>query len=236
LYFEGGPVAALGDLFRRYNLWRIEALELLAKHGIPNYLFIEGDGVPKLKGGLAYGDPESRQFRELLKNIHNETKKKLGYLRKIKGMMDEKINEIPSSYDKNLLNSIHLVAVSLEPKSVIFLVLDERFEIPIRCAVNNNNGSPAYIKKLYNIAYPLDVPDKKVGYNKSLADNINNGLFRKRQVAKYMRTNRFKKPTLVKKSEDGESLVLKNDIPVQTALIKNLVPLQYQSLYIDKTK
>ncbi len=129
-----------------------------------------------------------------------------------------------------------LITDHLGAKNVIFLVLDRRFEIPVRCAVNNKRGTPAYIKKLYDIAYSWDVPNKKVRYDKSLASDINNALFRKRQVAKFMKTNKFEKPTLVQKSEDGESLVLKNDIEVKIGLIEHDVPLQNQSLYIDKTK
>lgn len=149
-------------------------------------------------------------------------------------MIEEKVSErLPS---RNYLKSIHLLTHSLEPSSVIFLVLDERFEIPIRCTVKNKRGEPAYIKKLYDIAYFVDAPNKKVSYNKILADNINNGLFRKRPIAKYMKTNKLKKPTLVKKSEEDKLLVLKNEVPVKTGLIKHSVPLQHQSLYIDKTK
>ena len=82
----------------------------------------------------------------------------------------------------------------------------------------------------------MNAPNKKVPYNKKLADNINNGLFKKTRIAKYMNTNKLKKPTLVQKSEKDNLLVLKNDILVKTDLIKNAVPSQYQSLYIDKTK
>ena len=78
-------------------------------------------------------------------------------------------------------------------------------------------------------------PKKKVDYDKGVADSINNGIFRKQQVAYYLRTNKLDKPTLVQKSENG-TLVLKNEIPIKTALIKNEVPSQHQSLYIDKTK
>lgn len=136
---------------------------------------------------------------------------------------------------KNQLKSIHLITNSLEPTSVIFLVLDEQFNKPIRCAVKNNKNEETYIKKLYNIAYIVNAPNKKVIYNKSLADSINNGLFRKRPIAKYMRTNKFTKPTLVQKSEDKALLVLKNEILIKTDLIKN-IPSQFQSLYIDKTQ
>ena len=120
-------------------------------------------------------------------------------------------------------------------KNAIFLVLDGLFEMPIRCATKNTNGEPTYIKKLYDIAYDWDVPNKKVDYDRNVADSINNGLFRKRSVEKYMKTNKFKKPTLVQKSENG-TLVLKNDIQVKIGLVKNDVPIQHQSFYIDKTK
>lgn len=133
---------------------------------------------------------------------------------------------------RNCLKSIHLVTTSLEPQDVIFLVLDEQYMIPIRFAVKNKNGHPTYIKKLYDIAYIVNVPGKKVDYDKRVADCINNGLFRREQVKKYMRTNRLEKPTLVQKSKDN-TLVLKNEIPVQTILVKN-IPFQYQSLYICK--
>ena len=137
---------------------------------------------------------------------------------------------------KNSLKSIHLISHSLEPQTVIFLVLDERFEIPIRCAVKNKRGEETYIKKLYNVAYIVNVPGKRVDYNRNLANDINNGLFRRRQIVKYMKTNKLKKPTLIQKSEDGDYLVLKNEIPVKTGLVNHNVPVQYQSLYIDKTK
>lgn len=135
----------------------------------------------------------------------------------------------------NRLQSIHLVTESIVLKNVLFLVLDEHFEMPIRCEIKNNDGKDAYIEKLHNIAYIVDAPKKKVSYNKNLADCINNGLFRKRLIARYMKTNNFKKPTLVQKSKDANILVLKNEIVIKTALI-NSIPLQYQSLYIDKTK
>ncbi|MEK9207207.1 MAG: hypothetical protein AAB922_01915 [Patescibacteria group bacterium] len=133
----------------------------------------------------------------------------------------------------NGLKSIHLVTDSLEPQDAIFLVFDENYKISIRCSVKNRMGQPTYIKKLYDIAYFVNAPGKRVNYNKGLADNINNGLFRKREVNRYMKTNGYKKPTLVQKSKDN-ILVLKNEILVKTTLIKN-IPYQFQSLYIDKT-
>lgn len=136
--------------------------------------------------------------------------------------------------DKKGLKSIHLITESLAVKDVIFLVLDERYENPIRFNVKNYNGEDAYIKKLHDIAYVANAPNKRVDYNKGIADNINNGLFKKKQIKNYMKTNKLEKPTLVQKSEDGGILVLKNEIFVEDILIKN-VPSQYQSLYRDKT-
>jgi hypothetical protein len=137
------------------------------------------------------------------------------------------------------LQSIHLITESIviEKCKTIFLVLDERFEMPIRCAVwNKRTGELTYIAKLYNIAYVANVPGKMVEYDKRLADNINNGLFRKRRVADYMKRNKLKKPTLVKKSETGNYLVQSGEVPIKIGIIKNVVPPQHLSLYIDKTK
>ena len=157
-----------------------------------------------------------------------------------KEIKEKDINENKSdikkelSEEKNVLESIYLITESLEPKSVIFLVFNEIYKMPIRFSVNNCKGNATYIKKLYDIAYICNAPDKKVYYEKYLADNINNALFRKRSIKRYMTTNNFRKPTLVQKSEDKKILVLKNEIQVKTILIKN-IPSQYQYLYKDKT-
>ncbi len=159
-------------------------------------------------------------------------------LRRVQGLIDERLKidsrQKEEILSPNYLKSIHLITKSLEPTDVIFLVLDERFEYPIRSVVWHK-GNPTYVKKLYDIAYFVDVPNKKVNYGKNIANSINNGLFRKRPVAEYMETNKFKKPTLVQKSEN-KTLVLKNEILVETGLIHNKVPKQYQYLYIDKTR
>lgn len=136
---------------------------------------------------------------------------------------------------KKYPKSICLISTSLEPQDAVWLVFEERFEMPKRFAVWNKKGETTAVKKLYDIAYEWDVPNKMINYDERVADNINNGLFKNRWVAKYMKTNKLEKPTLVQKSEKG-TLVLKNEIPVKTGLIKNVVPLQYQSLYTDKTK
>ena len=151
----------------------------------------------------------------------------------ITSLPEVRIRKEEENITKYGLKSIHLVTDSLEPSNAIFLVLDGWFENPIRCTVKNHQGEATFIKKLYDIAYLVNVPGKKVGYDRNLADNVNNGLFKIKRVAEYIRTNKFKKPTLVKKS--GEILVLANEVIVKTELITN-IPAQYQSLYIDKTK
>ena len=132
--------------------------------------------------------------------------------------------------------SIHLVVDSLEPSGAIWLILDEHFETPIRFSARNKKGGASAIKLLHNIAYFINASDKTVSYDRGVAHNINNGLFKNKRVSEYLKMNRLEKPTLVQKSEDGKILVLKNEVPVKTSLIKNIVPEQYKSLYIDKTR
>lgn len=147
----------------------------------------------------------------------------------------EQVDE-PPQVQKNGLGLLHLVAHSLEPKDVIFLVVDGHHDMPIRFAVKNRKETPTAIKKLWDIAYIADAPGKKVEYSKRTADTINNDIFRKARVKKYMKTNGFKKPTIVKKSEDGSSLVLTNEVEVRVGLVKNDVPVQLQRRYYDKTR
>ncbi|HEX8974825.1 MAG TPA: hypothetical protein VF817_05100 [Patescibacteria group bacterium] len=137
--------------------------------------------------------------------------------------------------NKNSLKSIHLVTESLIAQGSIFLVVDEHFEMPIRFEAKNYQGSDTAIKKLHDIAYMVNVPGKMVRYDKNDANNINNGIFKKRALVKYMSTNKITKPTLVEKSKDSNILVLKNEILVKDILI-NAVPTQYQSLYVEKTR
>lgn len=136
---------------------------------------------------------------------------------------------------KGGLRSIHLITEGVAPKDKIFLVFNEEYSMPFRFDIKNYEGGDTYIKKLHNIAYFVDAPGKKVDYDENLAKNINNGLFRRRPIRDYMKTNKFKKPTLVQKKEDGKSLVLKGTIPVETILIKN-IPRQHRFRYTDKTK
>lgn len=168
----------------------------------------------------------NKRFYDIKKYCNDVIKDLIFYLQGLE-------NKQPTE-NKNCLKSIHLITDSLEPKNAIFLVLDERFEMPIRFAVKTKDGNPAYIKKLYDIAYFVNVPNKMVNYAKNIADGINNGLFKKIAITKYMITNKFSKPTLVGKS--NQILVLKNEILVKTGLIKNDVPMQYQSIYTDKIR
>ena len=162
---------------------------------------------------------------------------------KILDFLENYIDQTTPALSQNkYLKSIYLITPSVALSEVIFLVLDEYFDLPIRFATANKKGDPTSIKKLHDIAYsfysadsyPPDGLGKKVDYSKRLADNINNGLFKKRAVKAYMETNKLKKPTLVKMSEDKKILVLTNNTPVKTSTIKK-VPLQFQSLYMDQT-
>ncbi|MDO8557275.1 MAG: hypothetical protein Q7R98_02315 [Candidatus Jorgensenbacteria bacterium] len=144
-------------------------------------------------------------------------------------------SKIGEGREQKRLKSIDLITASFGSLDTIFLVLDGHFEMPIRCAMKNNKGGIASIKKLYDVAYFVDAPDKKVFYDRNLADNINNGLFKIVRVKEYMETNGFKKPTLVKKSNDN-ILVLNNEVVVKTGLIRKNVPTHLQYQYTDKTK
>ncbi len=144
--------------------------------------------------------------------------------------------EFQSTIDKKVtsIKSIHLISESLAPKDKLFLVIDELFQNPVRYPTKDTNGRDTTIKRLYDIAYVVNAPGKEVPYTKNKANAINNGLFKRRKIKEYLRTNDFKSPTVVRKSEDGKRLVLSNIVNVQIILIKD-IPQQYQYLYIDKT-
>jgi hypothetical protein len=181
--------------------------------------------------------PEERRFAEVIFNTQKILKlaEEQESIIAIKKLDIKNLGAFLKTVHSKSLKSIYLIANSVAATGAIFLVLDERFNSPIRRESRNNRGGETFIKKLHNIAYFVDAPDKRVPYKKNLASDINSGLFRIRPVNKYMKTNRFKKPTLVQKSENN-TLVLKNEIMVKTGTIDNDVPLQYQYLYNDKTK
>lgn len=157
-----------------------------------------------------------------------------GNLIKYQNSLSPRINGGHDKQTRTSIQSIHLITESITSDDKVFVVLDEHYEKPFRMRTRNAKGQPTYIKKLHNIAYVANAPGKKVLYTENIARNINNALFRRRDVAKYMATNKLTKPTLVGKSEDGEYLVLKNESLVKTILIQK-VPSQYESLYVDKT-
>jgi hypothetical protein len=143
-----------------------------------------------------------------------------------------KQGEKPPSQNKNYPKSMYLITDRLAVGKTIFLVIDKHFDTPIRCEVKSGGGF-SYMKKLYNIAYVGNAPGTKVVYDPVTADSINNKLFLRPQVAECMKTHGLDKPTLVIKSE--EIMVLKNETPVKTGLINNVVPTEHRSLYTDKT-
>jgi hypothetical protein len=133
------------------------------------------------------------------------------------------------------LKSIHLIGDLIDPYKFISLVLDERYEHPIRFDVKNRKGEETAVKKLYNIADPTDAPGKRVRYDERDADNINSGPFKNKQVKDYMKSkNILKKPQLVAKSHGV--LVLKNIIIVKTMLPTDPLLADYRSLYVDKER
>lgn len=137
--------------------------------------------------------------------------------------------------NENYPQSIYLVTEKLENFNDIFVVVNECYEYPVRFRAKNKKGEETSARKLYNIAYISNVPGKMIPYGKGLANNINNGLFKKKQLSSFFKKNNLKKPTLVVKSErDKKILVLKNETFVKTKLIKDIPP-QFQSIYIDKT-
>lgn len=203
--------------------------------------------IPVIKEFTSTADKQNQEIKngtgeELLSSPYKKQQEPLHIVIDGAKKIEDKLEAIATKNEKTTTikgkkypQSIYLISASLEPQDAIWLVFEERFEMPKRFAVWNKIGEITAVKKLYDIAYEWDVPNKMINYNERVADNINNGLFKNRWVAKYMKTNKLEKPTLVQKSEKG-TLVLKNEIPVKTGLVKNVVPLQYQSLYTDKTK
>ncbi|OHA46891.1 MAG: hypothetical protein A3A80_02950 [Candidatus Terrybacteria bacterium RIFCSPLOWO2_01_FULL_44_24] len=84
----------LEDVFRDYNLWRQKIKDFILNNQINSDLtgfFLEGDSVSPDIGLYEYRIDKGKT-RKLLKNIRNETSKKLGYLRKLKRQESDKIS------------------------------------------------------------------------------------------------------------------------------------------------
>ena len=214
--------------------------KLLTQVSVDDSQYLDPKVFQKIKLMNSLRELSSQGYLTIVASYYSASKSDIiPYITKINVTLDQaerlKTNFISRNIRKGHLKSIQLVTESIASKDKIFMVLDEQYKAPIRFTIKNNNGDDAAIKKLHNLAYLVDAPGKSVGYSKKIADSINNGLFSRKQIKEYMRTNRLKKPTIVQKSEDGKLLVLKNEIPIETILI-NKVPQQYQYLYADKTK
>lgn len=173
-----------------------------------------------------------KQFKEL-ESLRNE------FAEKYKNFITVAINELSKNQEnaglmKNFPKSIHLVSQSIVANDTIFFVINEQWQMPIRFLAKNTSGDDSAIKKLHNIAYIVNAPGKSVAYERRLADNINNGIFRNAQISDYMTANKLDKPTLVRKS-DKNTFVLKNETMVLTFTIQQ-VPPQFRPQYIDKTQ
>lgn len=73
------------DVHHRFVLWRFNIREFVSKYYPKSaQKFFEADSVPDMKGGIEYGDVTSEKSQTLLKNIREETSKKLGLLRQLK--------------------------------------------------------------------------------------------------------------------------------------------------------
>jgi hypothetical protein len=219
-------------------LARLEHLGVIKISTEPSYLFIEHfagfaeaylhQSLQDNNGRILYLTIFQPNFDEIYKEYEQKKDDQKNIVKSSKHINDKRLKSI-WLITKDLISD-----TTLEP-SAIFLVLDELFDMPVRFRTKNKKGNPTHIKKLYDIAYLANVPNKKVDYDKNISDGINNGLFKKKQIKKYIVTNNFKKPTLVQKSEKN-TLVLKNEILVKIGLIRNDVPPQHKRLYIDKTQ
>ena len=181
---------------------------------------------------LFHTDLPIRDKKEIIDNLREAITRIHNYL--LQELSAENITKHEN--DAKHLKSIQLISEKFDPDRNVFLVLDEHYDLPhIRCATFKN-GKPTYIKMLYDLSYSWgNAPNKGVSYDPYLADNINNGLFKRRAIKKYLRTNGISKtPTLVKKSESSNLLVRTGEVIVETKLVKE-IPSHYQQRFIDKT-
>ena len=73
------------DIHHRFVLWRFNIREFVSKYYPKSAQeFFEADSVPDMKGGIEYGNVTSEKSQTLLKNIREETSKKLDLLRQLK--------------------------------------------------------------------------------------------------------------------------------------------------------
>jgi len=190
--------------------------------------------IDELKSALLIAEGKDDTEWTMLKN-EKQVKDCFAEIRIFHSQIIWNLETLLSPKEKKSLKSIYLITDSIVP-NVVFLVVDKHFDMPIRYDLKNKEGKPTAIMLLYNILYPdPNAPNKRVDYSKDVANNINNGLFKREVLKKYMKTNELKKPTLVQKSEKN-ILVLKGEVNIEHHLIKDFVPTQHKLLYIDKTK
>ena len=160
------------------------------------------------------------------------------YPQKMIDLVIEKSKNPIKNFPIGKIESISLVTqkLALNCCHSIFMVLDERYDKPYRFNVKNNKGEETAMAKLYRLSYCriADLPENHLDYDWNIADAINNGLLKNPRIKDYINSNKFKKPTLVKKSKNRKELVLNDEIEVKSELVKHIKE-QYRYLYSDIT-
>ena len=216
-----------------FVLYKKDELLKKAEEGNPflNFnVFALFDEMNQIEKSYRQPFEERKLFYNFIKEHYNL------YLSRLHNFLLKELNKKQQACNvenRETLNSMYLITERLTPSKTIFLVFDKKFNTPIRFNVKNNKNEDTYIKKLHDIVYPVLVPNKKVLYNRNLVNNINNAIFKKKKLKEYLKNKDFKKPTLVGKSEDGEIVVLKNEVCIEVKLIKN-IPDEHKHLYLDK--
>ncbi|MFA4819132.1 MAG: hypothetical protein WC621_04805 [Patescibacteria group bacterium] len=73
------------DVHNQFVLWRIKVRGFVLKN-YPNNIstFFKADSIPDLKGGIEYGDVTSEKSQILLRNIREESSRKIELLEQLK--------------------------------------------------------------------------------------------------------------------------------------------------------
>lgn len=79
-------VGSMHETFKDYYIWKIDMENFFLKYNFNDEasFFSEGDSTPILKSGLGYSYIESTKSQRLLKDIREETRNKLKFLRDFK--------------------------------------------------------------------------------------------------------------------------------------------------------
>lgn len=143
----------------------------------------------------------------------------------------KELQGVNSTQDIETLKSIQLLGDRFDPTNSIYLILDGNFDTPISFFAVNREKQPTAIKQLYNLTRSVNAPESIVSNKGDVIKNINNGLFRNKQVSEYMKLKNFTKPTLVNKSKDGKFVVLNKGKVSVTMIRLPDIPLKYQDDY-----